>query len=104
MMNISEIYLNLRELGLAGSQVQFSTVWLGRSPRYYSQLIATGREPSVGALLGLSVRLDRIARSMKPDAGSAVHDLVSSLGDHYERREMVAVRRRKRCDVFDPDH
>ncbi|MDH6269456.1 hypothetical protein M2360_004884 [Rhizobium sp. SG_E_25_P2] len=103
-MNVSEIYQSMRSLGLASSQVQFSTVWLGRSPRYYSQLVATDREPSVGALLGLSVRLDRIARSMKPDAASAVRDLVSSLGDCYERREMVAVRRRKRYDVSHPDH
>ena len=103
-MNVSEIYDTMRELGLTGSQVQFSTVWLGRSARYYSQLVATGRQPSVGALLGLSVRLDRIARSMKPDDGSAVRDLVSSLGGHYERREMVAVRRRKRPDVSHPDH
>jgi hypothetical protein len=92
-MNVSEIYQSMRSLGLASSQVQFSTVWLGRSPRYYSQLVATGRQPSVGALLGLANRLGRIAPSLRPNSGHAMLGLKLALDRHCERRELLAVRR-----------
>ncbi len=95
-MNVSEIYLTMRELGLAGSQVQFSIVWLGRSPRYYSQLVATGRQPSVGALLGLANRLGRMAPSLLSGRRHAMLDLKQALDSHCERRELLAVRRHTR--------
>lgn len=95
-MNVSEIYDSMRAMGLAGSQVQFSTVWLGRSARYYSQLIASGREPSVGALLGLANRLGRMAPSLRPDTHHAMLDLKRVLDEHCERRELFAVRRHER--------
>jgi hypothetical protein len=94
-MRISEIFPVMQAHGLTNSQVQFSTIWLNRSPRYYSQLIATDREPSVGALIGLANRIGRIARSMPLDRAQPLLDLKQVLELHCEHREIVAVRRRK---------
>lgn len=56
-MDIRTIYETLNKLGYAKSQVEFSRFWLGRSARYYSHLLATGREPGVGTLSALEWRL-----------------------------------------------
>jgi hypothetical protein len=95
-MEIKDIYARMRELQLASSQVQFSTVWLGRSPRYYSQLLATRREPSVGALMGLANRLGRLAPALPLNIRQGLLDLKRAVDRHYERREIVAVRRHRR--------
>ena len=60
-MKVIEIYERIRKLGLVSSQVEFSRVWLGRSDRYYSNLIAVRREPSVGTLCGITWRIETIA-------------------------------------------
>jgi hypothetical protein len=95
-VTIKEIFEILQSRGLAISQVQFSSIWLNRSPRYYSQLIATGREPSVGALVGLANRIGRIAGSMPLDRAQPLLDLKQQLDRYCERREIVGIRRRKR--------
>lgn len=43
-MGLEKYFRELVGAGLAGSQAQFSTVWLGRSYRYYSSLLAHGRD------------------------------------------------------------
>ncbi|MBB4347017.1 DUF6626 family protein [Aliirhizobium cellulosilyticum] len=60
-MNVKEIYDKIHQLGLVGSQVEFSRVWLGRSDRYYSNLIAVRRQPSVETLCGIAWRIETIA-------------------------------------------
>lgn len=59
-MKIKDIYEALRADGLTSSQMEFSRIWLGRSPRYYSHLIAVDREPGLATLCGISWRLKRM--------------------------------------------
>ncbi|WP_373289367.1 DUF6626 family protein [Rhizobium wenxiniae] len=41
-MKITLIYESFKEFGLTQSQLEFSRIWLGRSPRYYSHLVSSG--------------------------------------------------------------
>ena len=60
-MEISEIYLELRELGLCGSAHEFSRKYLGKHQSYYSVLLARKAVPSVNILLTLKTALQRTA-------------------------------------------
>ena len=66
-MRVQEIFVVLSDLGLVRSQMEFSCIWLGRSPRYYSSLLARQQQPSVGTLTGLLFRL----RNIKAHIGGA---------------------------------
>lgn len=52
-MEINIVFEQMREAGLVNSQMEFSAVWLGRSDRYYSHLIAEQREPGLATLSAL---------------------------------------------------
>lgn len=61
---ISEIYMSMRLLGIVNTQEQFSTEWLGKSPRYYSAIKAMKREPGFDGLTRLALRLDDFLTQM----------------------------------------
>ena len=54
---LAEAYSELKRFNMAFHQTDFSTEWLNKSPRYYSMIKATGREPSVDALARLATNL-----------------------------------------------
>ena len=68
-MDIQDVYRRLQELGLVGSQVEFSRLWLGKSARYYSSLLARQHQPSLGTLTALQHRIRRTLEFT--DAGSS---------------------------------
>lgn len=70
-MRVQEIFEALFDLGLVRSQMEFSRIWLGKSPRYYSSLLARRQQPSVGTLTGLLFRLRNILDHTS-DAGSRI--------------------------------
>ncbi|XOK10756.1 DUF6626 family protein [Agrobacterium tumefaciens] len=90
-MKIKDIYEALRADGLTSSQMEFSRIWLGRSPRYYSHLIAVGREPGLATLCGISWRLKR----MRLDNYPALLDFQRQLAREIERRAITDVRRHR---------
>lgn len=90
-MKVKEIYEAMAAAGLANSQMEFSQVWLGRSPRYYSHLIATQREPGLATLCGISWRLDRMPLSRKP----VLLELKQQLVDEINRRAITDIRRHR---------
>lgn len=90
-MKIKEIYEALRADGLTSSQMEFSRIWLGRSPRYYSHLIATQREPGLATLCGISWRLRRMRLGDYP----ALLDFQQKLASEIERRAITDVRRHR---------
>lgn len=90
-MKIKDIYEALRTDGLTSSQMEFSRIWLGRSPRYYSHLIAIDREPGLATLCGISWRLKR----MRLDNYPALLDFQRKLASEIERRAITDVRRRR---------
>lgn len=101
-MGITEIYDRIRALGLVSSQIEFSRIWLNRSDRYYSNLIATRREPSVGTLSALAFRLERfIPISISTSASRATHllELSQNIRHHINWRSVVDIRRQGRFRV-----
>lgn len=80
-MIIQEIFEVLSDLGLVRSQVEFSRIWLGKSPRYYSSLLSRQQQPSLGTLAGLLFRVRNFAEhTMDP------HDqaILVRLGERLE--------------------
>ena len=63
-MKLREVYEQMKLLDLVESQLQFSEIWLGRSPRYFSHLLAENREPGIATLAALAWRLRQTAESM----------------------------------------
>ena len=55
--DFERIYRQLKYWGLAASQYEFSTRWLGQCPSYYSSIKARGFCPNPLALVSLMVRL-----------------------------------------------
>ncbi|MND88482.1 hypothetical protein D3C80_805100 [compost metagenome] len=90
-MKIKEIYEAMYADGLTNSQIEFSRIWLGRSPRYYSHLIAVGREPGLATLCGISWRLKR----MRLEAYPALLEFQQKLANEIERRTITDVRRHR---------
>lgn len=96
-MDIQTIYAQLKDAGLVRSQMQFSEVWLGRSPRYYSNLLATKRQPGHATLNHLHVRLAGLADPAS-DTGE-LRELAANLRQHIDRRAIFDIRRRKPVDA-----
>lgn len=90
-MKIKEIYEAMHAAGLTNSQMEFSRIWLGRSPRYYSHLIAVGREPGLATLCGISWRLNRMQLSGFP----ALLKFQQQLTSEIERRAITDVHRHR---------
>ncbi|WP_425514405.1 DUF6626 family protein [Azospirillum soli] len=61
---LNQIYNVLVSERICSSQVEFSRVWLGSSSRYYSNVRATGRQPSIQVLTSLALRLERLAATL----------------------------------------
>ena len=57
MAVLQEAYEELRRQKLVFHQTDFSTNWLNKSPRYFSMIKATRREPSVDTLARLATNL-----------------------------------------------
>ncbi len=91
-MEIRFIYEQLYEAGLVRSQMDFSAVWLGRSDRYFSHLLATQREPGLATLSALLIRLERMLMSVS--AASTCHAIVAALAAELSAN----IQRRAICD------
>lgn len=94
---IGNIYCELHEIGLVGSQVEFSEMWLGRSKRYYSHLIATGQRPGLGTLVVLQLRLRRVLTAAGPldPAFETLVVLADKLRYEVDVRSVYTAKRRK---------
>lgn len=96
-MSVTEIYNLLVRLGLAKSQCDFSRRFLGRSPRYYSYLRATGSNPPVEVLMALAMRLEWIsqaAESMNEMPWAAeVLCVAGELREEVEKRSIATMPR-----------
>lgn len=90
-MKIKDIYEAMRAEGLTNSQMEFSRIWLGRSARYYSHLMATQREPGLATLCGISWRLRRMQLKDCP----VLLDFKLQLAKEIERRAITDIRRHR---------
>lgn len=94
-MKLIEIYSALQQAELTKSQMEFSKIWLGRSPRYYSHLLATQREPGLATLCGIVWRLERFADGVPSRRADELLELKQAINAHIARRAIVDVRGRK---------
>lgn len=60
-MELKSIFEDLRTLGLVRTQNDFSVIYLGKSQRYFSFLLSSGRSAPVHVWLSLVQRIERIA-------------------------------------------
>lgn len=98
-MDIQTIYAQLKAAGLVRSQMQFSEVWLGRSQRYYSNLLATNRQPGHATLNHLHVMLARLGSGLSNTAAQRqLCELADNLRQHIDHRAIIDIRRRKPAD------
>jgi hypothetical protein len=85
-MNVTDIYSRIHQLGLVRSQVEFSRVWLGRSSRYYSNLVAVRREPSIATLCGVVWRIETVAVHAGPKQREALLKIKQALDRNIRNR------------------
>ena len=85
-MPINEIYQALHTLGLVSSQVEFSRLWLGKSARYYSSLLARQHQPSLGTLGALQHRIRRTLEFTEAGASIPLATLLTRLDAEVARR------------------
>lgn len=90
-MKIKEIYEAMHADGLTNSQMEFSRIWLGRSSRYYSHLIATQREPGLATLCGIAWRLKRMRLEEYP----TMLEFQRQLTKEIEHRAITDIRRHR---------
>lgn len=93
-MKVKKIYETIEACGLTGSQVEFSRLWLGRSPRYYSHLVAVQREPGVATLCGIIWRLERFIQTTRCGPDQMLLDLKQALAAHIEHRAITDIHMR----------
>lgn len=60
-MDIQKTYQTLKEQHWVKTQEEFRSKWLGRTPRYYSMLLASNRKPSLAAVTILAYRIQTLA-------------------------------------------
>lgn len=95
MMKVKNIYETIEACGLASSQVEFSRLWLGRSQRYYSHLIAVQREPGLATLCGIVWRLERFIQTTRCRPQQMLLDLKQALAAHIEHRAITDIHIRR---------
>jgi hypothetical protein len=94
-MKVVQIYSAMHRAGHTTSQMEFSKIWLGRSPRYYSHLLATHREPGLATLCGIVWRLERFAEGLPTEQAIKLLELKHAINAHIAHRSIVDVRGRK---------
>lgn len=94
-MKLVEIYTAMHQAGLTKSQMEFSKIWLGRSPRYYSHLLATQREPGLATLCAIAWRIEQFAEGVPAGRADELLELKQAINAHIARRSIVDVRGRK---------
>ena len=94
-MKIKEIYEAMRADGLTSSQMEFSSIWLGRSPRYYSHLIAVDREPGLATLYGIKWRLEQLRAQSPSVPNPARLEFQRKLANEIDRRAIIDIRRHR---------
>lgn len=94
-MRLTEMYNKLSSMNLASSQIQFSRVWLGRSPRYYSHLVAEQQEPGLATLVGLHWRIGLVIAHCAPsDTRSDLVLFYRQIAAHIQHRSITDIRKR----------
>ncbi|MDQ2106436.1 DUF6626 family protein [Azospirillum isscasi] len=93
-------YNILLNVGVCSTQAEFSRNWLGASDRYFSFLLATGRDPHMTALMGLAARLERLTDHLSIDTrftkqAQIFSNLVDEMWDHMRARAVATTPKRR---------
>jgi len=81
--DFERIYRQLKYWGLANNQYEYSKMWLGQCPSYYSSIKARQLSPNLAAILSLIARLDGYNKTLKqtdmPRTNAHMHQLSNML-------------------------
>lgn len=88
------IYEALRRMSLVSGQCMFSDIFLGKSRRYYSFLLAKKKAPPVHVLIFLAARLEALAERVRyrhPEPAREIRRMALEVRDEAEHRSLIAV-------------
>lgn len=95
MQEIKRVYETLKASNIVSTQDQFSTLFMGKSPRYYSYLASSKRDASIETAYALAVRLDMLAQRLsqmgKHSKAVAVGELAVLMYENVKMRSLVAL-------------
>ena len=77
-MDISEIYFQLKGIGVVQDKYEFSRNWLGRCRSYTSAIEASGRQASADALATLHARLGALVAHLENSQQGASWNALSA--------------------------
>lgn len=93
-MELKVVFEGLRTLGLVRTQSDFSVIYLGKSQRYFSFLLSTGRSAPAHVWLALVQRIERIAdayRAVVPHKAQALYGLAEQARLHVEHHSLLII-------------
>lgn len=93
-MKITDVYARLKRENIVRSQWEFSIIWLNRSPRYYSHLIAVDREPGVATLIGLADRIRKIGSGLSLERRDRLLSMAEQIDANCRIRAVTDLHRR----------
>lgn len=102
-MELKAIFERLRALGLARTQNDFSVIYLGKSQRYFSSLLLTGRSAPAHIWVSLIQRLERVAqvyRKVVPHKAQALYGLAEQARLYIELGAILTAPTRRRTRML----
>ena len=102
-----DVYNQLISMGYVRTQTEFSEVFLGKSARYYSFLLATARTPPPHVLLALAMRLERLSALIsqtRPCDVALLESMSTKVRNSAEAQSVLAIPRRHRVRSVADQH
>ena len=95
-MNIEGLYEEMKRAKIVDSAYEFSSMYLGKAPNYYSVLKCRKLEPSIGAIINLEMAIrEKLDRKSKEPAVESY----AELGNLLQLSRSVKSYREEICGV-----
>lgn len=95
MKDITDVYEALKSCNIISTQEQFSTMLMGKSPRYYSYIASTKRAPSIHTIYALALRLEmlteRFTRAGNHKTALVIGELAMLMHEHVKMRSLASL-------------
>lgn len=95
MKDITHVYKTLKLCNIISTQEQFSTAFMGKSPRYYSYIVSTKRAPSIHTVYALALRLEilteRFAHAGNHKTALIIGELAMLMHENVKMRSLASL-------------